>query len=263
MRPALLFALAGTSDAGAAGALRNVERLARERFAGVAVRWAYTSRGVRAKLAARGRPADDPAAALARLCADGFGRVAVQSLHMVQGMEYGELRAAVASSADPPGGLERVALGRPMLEEPGLFPDMVAALLREDPPPEGEGAALLLVAHGSREPAARAAYERAGAWCRRPGRRVLLGTLMPPLDLGGILERCRAGGIRRVGLVPFTVAAGVSAAAEIAGPGPDSWRTALEQAGIECLPHRRGLGDCDAIVRLWLDRAAVLLDSLA
>jgi sirohydrochlorin cobaltochelatase len=258
MKNALLFALPGTSDADASRAMRNVERLARERYPDAVVRWAYTSRGVRAKLAARGQPADDPAAALARLHGEGVARVAVRSLHMVEGMEYGELRDAVTAWAERGGGFERIALSPPILDEPGLFPAMAAELLREIPLPEGEGAALVLAAHGSREPAARAGYARAAAWCRESGRPVVLGTILPPLELADVVAWCRAAGVRRAVLTPFTVAAGPSVMETLAGDGPDSWRARLEQEGIRCQTQRSGLGERDAVARLWLDRLPAL-----
>lgn len=262
MSRALLLAAAGTSSAEAAGALANIERLARARLPGIPIRWAYTSRGVLRKLAAAGRPVDAPDAALARLRAEGVRRVAVQSLHLADGMEYGELRNTVAAAGAAPDGLERIALGRPMLEDPGFFPAVTAALLRELPEPAAAGATVLLVAHGSRESQARPAYEAAAAFCRTLTPPVRLGTLLAPIPLERILRECRQLGATRACLVPLTIAAGSSATREIAGPDPASWQTALEKAGIACTTALRGLGDYDTIAQLWVDRAEALLGEI-
>jgi sirohydrochlorin cobaltochelatase len=259
MSAALLFAVAGTSGDDAAGAFRRIDRAAEARFPGVLRGWAYTSPGVRRKLAARGAPVDDPAAALARLRRAGGTRAAVQSLHLVGGTEYTELRATVEAFNAGPEPFERVVVGRPMLEKPALFRGIVEALLGAVPArPEGPDA-LLLVAHGSRQAAAMRTYEEAAEFCRRFARPVLLGSLMGVPSLDDIVRNCRRAGLRSVFLVSFTVAAGTSVTGEVAGPDPKSWRSLLEREGIACVPILKGLGEYDGVVKLWLDEAAALL----
>jgi sirohydrochlorin cobaltochelatase len=259
MSQALLVAVAGTSSQQAAGAFRNVDRLMAARFPGLARGWTYTSGGVRRKLAARGDAVAAPAAALAALRQAGATRGAVQSLHLVDGMEYGELRAAVEAFNGGADGFARCVLGPPMLEVPGLFTNIVRQLLQAVAPPREEETALVLVAHGSRAPAARAAYASAADRCRELDPRVVLGTIMAPLDFPAVLAACRAAGVRRAYLVPFVIAAGASATGDIAGPGPGSWQARLEAEGIACVPVLRGLGDDDGIARLWVEQAAELL----
>ena len=65
--------------------------------------------------------------------------------------------------------------------------------------------------------------------------------------------------MRGVYLVPFMIAAGLSARTEIAGAAPGSWQSALEAAGIACEPALKGLGDRDAIVDIWLEQIEHML----
>lgn len=264
MSRALLFAVPGTSSAQAAEAFRNIDRLTQARFPDIPRSWTYTSGGVRRKLAAHGTTVEPPAQALSRLRRQGVKRLAVQSLHLVDGMEYGELRETIVSFNAGPDGFERCALGQPILETPDLFAGIVHELLREiSPPPRGDGdTAALLVAHGSRQPSARKAYEVAAAYCRGMETRVMLGTIMEPLGLPSVISRCRDAGIKRVFLMPFTIAAGSSVIKDLAGPDPDSWRSLLAGEGIECMPVLRGLGEYDAIARLWVEEAGKLLEKI-
>lgn len=262
MSRAVLFAVAGTSSEQAAAAFRNIDRLTQARFPALPRYWTYTSSGVRRRLAARGCPVDEPAEALARLRKEGVTRLAVQSLHMVDGMEYGELRETVEGSSVA-GGYEHCVLGKPILETPGLFTAIVHELLREIPLPPGDDAALLLVAHGSRQPSARQAYKAAAACCRGLDARVMLGTLMEPLEFPSVIGACRKACLKRIFLVPFTIAAGSSATGEIAGPDPASWQSMLEKEGFACVPVLRGLGDYDGIAQLWVEQAGKLLEQIS
>lgn len=259
MSLALMFAVAGTSSSAASAALAQIERLARERRPDVLTCWAYTSRGVRAKLRAGGCPVDDPAAAFAGLRSAGVKRVAVLSLHMVAGMEYSELREEVERARGAEGGFERVALGTPILETPALLRGILCELMKEVRPGLEPKEGVLLVAHGSRHEAAAGAYEQAAKLCRSVSDKLLLGTLMPPLELGGIVQECRRTGLTRLRLVPFTIAAGSSATSEMAGSDPRSWQTLLEAEGIACQPVLRGLGDYAGIAGLWAVQADALL----
>ena len=151
-------------------------------------------------------------------------------------------------------------LGVPILETSGLFTDIVHELLRENRQVSEDGTVLLLIAHGSLQPAARKTYDAAAAACHGMGTHVVLGTIMPPLELPSAIAACRETGAGRIVLVPFTLAAGVSTVQNIAGSSPASWRSALERAGFSCVPVLRGLGEYDGIVRLLTVQAGKLLE---
>lgn len=259
-KQAVVFALPGTSSAKAAATLRHVDELFGRRFAGMRRVWAYTSSGVRRKLEQDGRPVDDPAAALARLQSEGFTHVAVKSLHLAGGMEYNELKELVRAGTRD---FSQIVLSTPLLETPADFEQTVRFLLASLPPETGENDAVLLVTHGSRQPAAQLSYEAAARLCRKFQRPVLLGSLMSRPGLDDVARECKAAGIDKLVLVPLMIAAGFSATTEIAGTGPESWASSLGRAGIRCESVIRGLGDHDDIVELWLDDVERLLAQLA
>jgi sirohydrochlorin cobaltochelatase len=57
-----------------------IDEKVRNAFPDKEVRWAYTSRMIRSKMAGEGRALLSPEQALAKLADDGFTKVAVQSL---------------------------------------------------------------------------------------------------------------------------------------------------------------------------------------
>ena len=49
---------------------------------------------------------------------------------------------------------------------------------------------------------------------------------------------------------------------DMAGAGPESWKSRIEAAGWCCQPELRGLADDPAFIDLWLDRLQEALYSL-
>ena len=96
-KPAIVLAAFGTTTA-AFDTYHQFEDQVRERFPGYEIRWAFTSRQVRHKVAKeKGRQLKDLPTTLKALKAAGFTRVAIQSLHHRAGGGVGpESRAGKA-----------------------------------------------------------------------------------------------------------------------------------------------------------------------
>ncbi len=256
----VLFAVPGTTCAAAAVAFDRIDRAVAARYPGVERYWAYTSAGVRRKAAAQGCRLDDPAEALATAQRQGIRWIAVLSLHLSDGMEYGELREAVDRARHAADTVERITLGLPLLASPDAWRRVVAAVLAETAADGRGDAAVVLVAHGSREAAKR--YAAAAALCREAGQKVFLGAIQCPPAPEDVLRSCREAGVSRAWLLPCMVAAGLSAKEDIGGAGESSWQSVLERGGIECIPVIRGLGEFEGAVNVWVDEAGALLAGL-
>lgn len=253
VKKAILFAAAGTSYADAMKTFEGIGLAAAARFPGIPQRWAYTSSGVRRKLAARGVHVDDPAQALAAMTVEGFTHIAVLSLHLAEGMEYRELAETVRSHSD------RAKLSLPFLTNEQDARRILSALLASLPAEVAGDDAIILVAHGSLEPKAIETLHATVSLCRQVDRRLNLGMILGSPSLRDIVADCKAASVKKVWLVPFLLSAGFSVQEEIAGAGEKTWKTTLEQAGFKCVPVFKGLGDVDGIVRVWLDRLEKLL----
>lgn len=262
-RPGILFAVPGTTCPQGKAAYDRIGRAASHRFPGVEQRWTFTSTGVRRKLAAQGAPVPDPAGALSAMQAEGFTRVAVLSLHLTDGMEFGELAEAVAALGHQPGNPMRMALGHPLLTSEADWRHTLAALLAGLPERPGEADRVILVAHGSRDPRAQKTLLAAARLCPKVDRRLTLGMMLGTPSLDDMVRECRSAGVKKAWLLPCMVAAGYSAREDIAGPGEASWATALSRAGIETVPVVRGLGEVDGVVDLWLGKIEGLLAELS
>ena len=94
-------------------AFTNVEEEVGKAFPGVPIRWAYTSRIVRHRLAGKGKVVDSLEMALARMMDEGFTHVAVQSLHTIGGWEFHDLVRNARAFDGMAGGLRQAGGGRP------------------------------------------------------------------------------------------------------------------------------------------------------
>lgn len=257
-RRAILFAVPGTTCPEASTTFAEIDGAARQRFPDAERHWTYTSAPIRRKLAAQGCPVPAPADALAALAQDGMERVAVVSLHMTDGMEFGELAEVVEQFRHT--GAMRVSMGRALMSGERDWERAVRAVLGELPGSPDAGDRIVLVAHGSREPRAVRTLQAAAAVCARIDPRLMLGMMLGAPGLDDTVRTCQTAGARRVWLVPCLVAAGYSVRDEIAGTGERSWRSAFERVGIACTAVTRGLGEYPGIVEIWVEEAATLLN---
>jgi sirohydrochlorin cobaltochelatase len=252
----ILLAVPGTTDPEAARAFQSIEQAVEARFPGVAREWAYTSAGVRRKAAAQGCRLNEPAEALAALRQRGVTRVAVLALHLSDGMEFTELAETVHGAA----GFRGVALSSPLLVSREASRQAFEALLRATARDGRRDAALILVAHGSRQ--APAPFLSAAALCREVDRRLFLGAMQCPPAPETVLQACRQAGVREAWLQPCMVVAGFSAKEEIAGEAAGSWKSILQRGGVECVPVGKGLGQYDDVVRIWVEQVEQLMMQL-
>jgi sirohydrochlorin cobaltochelatase len=245
---AILLVAFGTSHTAALGAYRNVEETVRQQAPGVEIRWAYTSRMIRRILERRGQSIDSPEEALNRLAEDGYRRVTVQSLHVISGHEYGEVRDAVQHHRSQ---FERLILGAPLLAG---IPDAerVVDILLGSVQERRSDEALILMGHGSTH-AAGLSYVALDAMLRDRDPHAFLGTVEGSPTLSQVIDRCREAGIQSAVLLPFMVVAGDHARNDMGGDEPDSWKSRLSEAGIHALPIFRGIAETDGFATLFVE----------
>lgn len=207
---------------------------------------AFTSGMIRRVLAGRGQPVPSLPEALESLRRDGVEDVFVQPTHFLCGVEYDKLRAEALSAAS---GFARLRVGRPLLASTEDL-RAVAAMVADRFPAEA-GRAVVLMGHGSTHfanvvyPAIQTIFELAG----RPDIRV--GTVEGWPTLEEVRETLRSMKVERVHLAPLMLVAGDHALNDMAGEGPDSWKTLLEQDGYTVTATLEGLGRREEIQALY------------
>ncbi len=259
--PAILLVTFGTSIPSAQAAFANIEEKVRAAFPDVPVKWAYTSYVIREKLAKSGQHLDSPEVALAKLMDEGCTQVAVQSLHMIPGAEFHELKVNAGAFKGMVDGFERLLVGYPALSTSEDLTKAADAVMTIIPKERKKDEAVVLMGHGAHHPS-NAVYEAMMYRLQRRDPNVYMGTVEGTPSLDDVKGMLLSKGVKKAWLMPFMSVAGDHAVNDLAGEEPDSWKSVLTEAGIACEPVIRGLAEYDAFVDIWLDHLKVVMAHL-
>lgn len=255
----ILLAAFGSGSRQGESMLRLFDARVRERFPGLPVRWAFTSVLMRERLATARKKADSVGKALRRMEFEGFSRIALQPLHVVPGLEYGEIteEAARFTAESRRRGGVLLAVGEPLLSgRPGSLERACQAMLASSPPERQPDEAVVWMGHGSRH-ASSIRYTDLGERVNDADPLVFVGTINGETRLEDLLPRL--AGARRAWLLPLLSVVGRHALEDMAGASPASWKSRLAAAGIEGLPVLRGMVEAPAFTDIWLNHLAAIL----
>lgn len=259
-KPAIVLAAFGTTTA-AFDTYNHFETKVKERFPGYEIRWAFTSRKVRHKVAEeKGRKLNDLATTLRELKAAGYTRLAIQSLHIVPGEEWD--KKVVQVSREIPG--LKVALGKPLLSSP-QDQARVLQVLAQTFPKDLKHTAVVLMAHGSPSPEGTATYLAFNRLLRAryPQQNVFLGTVEGTPGKAEAFAAVKQANPAAVVLMPFMFVAGEHVAKDMLGDAPESWKSELlRQKAYRVEGIKQGLGYQDGIIAIYLDHLDQALKSL-
>lgn len=213
-------------------------------FPSVEVREAWTSRIVMFRLKARGVHKLNPEEALAKLKADGYTHILIQSSNIIEGIEMESLRRDVAAQEKD---FKEIRIGTPLLFTPGDYEATIAAIT-----PNGiRDGAVLLVGHGTYTPTT-AQYAMMDYMLKAKGfSNYFVGTIEGYPSFDDALAQIEKGGFKKVQLMPFMFVAGEHAKNDIAG----DWKDELEKKGYEVSVFMEGLGQNPAIQNLFVEHA--------
>ncbi|MBG3877457.1 sirohydrochlorin cobaltochelatase [Desulfovibrio oxamicus] len=264
MKKGILLAAFGSGTPQGQSTLRLFDERVRALFPGVPVRWAFTSVVMRNRLAAARKKTDSVQKALRKMWFEKYTHVAVQSLHSIPGAEYADLLADVEEMRATAGrkeGFMRATVGAPLLDSDDDIRRAAAALLTHLPPERIPGDACVFMGHGTwHEGESR--YGVLSAQVRERDPLVHIGTMDGDCTIDDILPRLAEDGVRRVWLLPLLSVVGRHAVQDMAGDAPDSWRSRIVAAGMECVPVLRGTAEYGGFVDIWLDHLGVALRAL-
>ncbi len=247
----------GSATAVGEESLRLFADQARQCFPGVPVRWAFTSDRMRTRLAAARKKTDSVKKALCRMAFERYTHVAVQSLHVIPGLEYEALLEEI-ERARKAGGPAHIAVGHPLLQEEEDLRLACAALLAHLPQGRNKEDAVVYVGHGTRHSGA-ASYQTLAEHLKQKDPRIFIGTLSGEGSIKNLLPAVVESGAKTVWLLPLLATIGTHAEEDIAGEKEDSWRSIFEAAGFACCPVLKGTVEYTEFARIWLGHLAEAL----
>ncbi|OAT27002.1 sirohydrochlorin cobaltochelatase [Buttiauxella ferragutiae ATCC 51602] len=191
---------------------------------------------------------DSPAQALKRLAELGYQDIAVQSLHVINGDEYEKIAREVQAYSHL---FQRVALGTALLSDFNDY-ELLLDALQSQMPKLAADERVVFMGHGASHHAfsAYACLDHLMAARQIPAR---VGAVesYPEIDL--IVRGLQQEKVRKVHLMPLMLVAGDHAINDMASDEEDSWKTQLQEAGIEAQAWLQGLGENPQIRAMFVN----------
>lgn len=247
MKKAILAVSYGTANAAARErSIDAWETALAKAFPDYDVRRAFTGKRICEILRKQGNPVDSVKEALERLAAEGYDEVAVQPSHIIGGCECDSIRDTVASLR---GCFSKLVMGKPLLSCASDL-EIICRLLYQTF--GGDESQIVVMGHGT-EHRANHIYADLGNTCRTLGyTNIHIATLESTPNLDDLLPTLKASGQKNITLTPLLFAAGDHACRDMAGDGPDSWKSVLTDEGFCVTAVVKGLGEYEEIRALYV-----------
>ena len=202
---------------------------------------------------------DNVTEALDRAVANGVKTLVVQPTHLMNGLEYNDLVDEIAQYSDA---FEQVSIGEPLLTSDEDFQAVAQAIVDATKEYDDGKTAICFMGHGT-EAESNQVYAKMQSVLTDMGcTNYFVGTVEATPSLDDVLKLVQEGDYERVVLEPLMVVAGDHANNDMAGDDADSWKSTFEAAGYEVVPVVRGLGELEAIQKIYVQHAQEAIDAL-
>ncbi|MBF1131248.1 MAG: sirohydrochlorin cobaltochelatase [[Eubacterium] sulci] len=238
-----------------------IEDAIREAYPDYQVRRAFTAQIIIDKLKKEENiEIDNVKQALDRAVANGVKTLVVQPTHLMNGLEYNDLKKELDKYKDK---FDKIALGKPLLTSDEDFKQVIAAITNDTKEYLDGETAICFMGHGT-EADSNKVYATLQEKLKAAGYNdYFVGTVEAKPSVDDLIAQVKESGkYKRVILQPLMVVAGDHANNDMAGDGEDSWVSKFKAAGFEVKPVLRGLGQNYDIQKIYLEHLKAAIDSL-
>lgn len=236
-----------------------VESAIAEAYPDYDVRRAFTAQTIIDILADRDNiTIDNVTEALDRAVADGVKNLIVQPTHLMDGLEYADVKAELENYQDK---FDSLTLADPLLIADEDFDTVVKALAEDTASYDDGKTAICYMGHGTHADS-NAVYTKMQEKFADAGYdNYFVGTVEAEPALDDVIAMVDKGDYDRVVLLPLMVVAGDHATNDMAGDEEGSWKTEFEAAGYEVVPVLKGLGQIYSIQQLYVQHVQAAIDA--
>lgn len=237
-----------------------IEQAMQKAFPDYSVRRGFTSQIIIDHVNKRdGEKIDNVTEALDRAVDNGVKTLVVQPTHLMNGLEYTDLKDELATYSDS---FEKVVLGQPLLTSDDDFQKVMNAIVDVTKEYDDGETAICFMGHGT-EADSNSVYTKMQETLKAAGHdNYFVGTVEATPSLDDVIAAVKEGGYKKVVLRPLMIVAGDHANNDMAGDEDGSWKTEFEKAGFEVTTIVEGLGSVPAIQDLFVAHAQAAIDSL-
>ena len=238
-----------------------IEDAIREAYPDYQVRRAFTAQIIIDKLKKEENiEIDNVKQALDRAVANGVKTLVVQPTHLMNGLEYNDLKKELDKYKDK---FDKIALGKPLLTSDEDFKQVIAAITNDTKEYLDGETAICFMGHGT-EADSNKVYATLQEKLKAAGYNdYFVGTVEATPTVDDLIAQVKESGkYKRVILQPLMVVAGDHANNDMAGNEEDSWASKFKAAGFEVKPVLKGLGQNYDIQKIYLEHVKAAIDSL-
>ena len=237
-----------------------IEQAMQKAFPDYSVRRGFTSQIIIDHVNKRdGEKIDNVTEALDRAVDNGVKTLVVQPTHLMNGLEYTDLKDELATYSDS---FEKVVLGQPLLTSDDDFQKVMNAIVDVTKEYDDGETAICFMGHGT-EADSNSVYTKMQETLKAAGHdNYFVGTVEATPSLDDVIAAVKESGCKKVVLRPLMIVAGDHANNDMAGDEDGSWKTEFEKAGFEVTTVVEGLGSVPAIQDLFVAHAQAAIDSL-
>lgn len=238
-----------------------VEDAIREAYPDYQVRRAFTAQIIIDKLKKEENiEIDNVKQALDRAVANGVKTLIVQPTHLMNGLEYNDLKKELDKYKDK---FDKIALGEPLLTSDEDYKQVIAAITNDTKEYLDGETAICFMGHGT-EAKSNKVYATMQEKLKAAGYNdYFVGTVEATPSVDDVIAQVKESGkYKRVILQPLMVVAGDHANNDMAGNEEDSWASKFKAAGFEVKPVLKGLGQNYDIQKIYLEHVKAAIDSL-
>ena len=237
-----------------------IEKAMQAAFPELSVRRGFTSQIIIDHVNKRdGEKIDNVTEALDRAVDNGVKTLVVQPTHLMNGLEYNDLKDELAGYSDS---FEKIALGEPLLTSDEDFQKVADAIVEVTKEYDDGETAICFMGHGT-EAESNQVYSKMQQVLTDGGHKnYFVGTVEATPSLEDVISAVKESGCKKVVLRPLMVVAGDHANNDMAGDEDGSWKTEFEKAGFEVTTVVEGLGSIPAIQDILVAHAQAAVDSI-
>ena len=251
-KKALLIVSFGTSYPQAMEAIDNIEKTCSREFPEYDLVRAFTSGMIIKKLRRQGENIENPSEVMERLVSEGYEEVLCQPTHIISGIEYHKLVDVLKEYTDR---IPLIRMGDPLLTTEKDYLETADIIMTELPRQLKLDEALILMGHGTVHEADNI-YTKFEHVLRDVGyATVFVATVEGFLNVDYLIRRLKRRSFRKIYAMPLMVVAGDHARNDLAGEDQDTWNSKLRAAGYDTELIVKGLGEIDAIARIYVEHA--------
>ncbi len=203
---------------------------------------------------------DNVKEALDRAVGNGVKTLVVVPTHLMNGLEYNDVVNEIADYADA---FEKLEISEPLLTSDDDFKAVAEAITADTKSYDDGETAICFMGHGT-EAESNGVYAKMQQVLTDNGyENYFVGTVEATPSLDDVIAKVKESGkYKKVVLEPLMVVAGDHANNDMAGDEDDSWKSAFTKEGftVECILE--GLGQKEAIQKMYVDHAAKAVDKV-